>query len=433
MNLDQLTEIVTRMDEESRKDATQISTLRATVSQQNGQIAQLTEQIQSFVQQINWLDEEHRKDKAQIGDLGVQLTQQYAQIAQLNKSLQDLEERLQRVQNTTLRYSQIEQAINQSKAEVQVMLEQSERRRLQGEEDSFKVRELEHERSDQILSTLQLQIESLQQFQRSILGDHDMINRIDLTLPTFQREIEEGIRHSEDATHRIQLLEEWVPRFGQLATEQRQLSERLNKERADAVEAARRAEQVRARHMAEWAEQMKTSRREVEEWIAQLRPLQEQHKETRKVLADIQEVEERIKPLEPRLLQWQRLVEESRRKERDQIVADLEKRWQAQLGEWQFLRDEWAKRLAAVTERMGKMEDWRPEMVGQMHDLVEKFEKERRERLSMVADSVSLWKTASELDRRARTDLDKMISEYLATIEGEKAGTKPRPKVNMGG
>lgn len=379
--------------------------------------------LDQATQMINWLDEERRKDKAQIAELANQLTQQYSQIAGLNKSLQDLEERLARLQSQALRYSQMEQTLGQTRLEIQKMIEASDKRRLLADEEQFKIRQQERERIDQVLSSLQLQIEALQQFQRATIGDHDLITRLDLTLGTLQSEIEDNLKRYDDLNHRIQLLEEWVPRFGQLATEQRQLSERLNKERADAVEASRRAEQARARHMAEWAEQMKSSRREIEEWIANMRVIQEQHKEARKTYADLVEVEERMKQLEARLTQWQRLVEETRRKERDQIVADVEKRWQQQLGEWQFLRDEWNKRLSAVADRVGKLEDWRPETVAQITDLLDRLEKERRERMLLILDVV---RTMAEIERQRTSQVDKVIADLVARIEGEKAAAKSK-------
>ncbi len=381
--------------------------------------------LDQAVQLLNWLDEEHRKDKTQIAELASQLTQQYTLVAGLNKTVQDLEERLARVQSQALRYAQLEQTAGQTKAEVQMLLEQHNKQRALAEEEQFRLRQLERERADQILSTLQLQIEGLQQWQRSITGDHELINRADLTLGTLQREVEEQIHRDEESNHRLQLLEEWVPRFGQMATEQRQLSERLTKERAEAVEAARRAEQQRARHMAEWAEQMKASRREVDEWITQMRAIQEQHKDSRKIYNEMQELEERLKQTEARLLQWQRLLEETRRKERDQLLADVDKRWQQQLGEWQFLRDEWTKRLSAITDRVGKLEDWRPEVVSQLHDLVEKMEREHRERLVMMVDVV---KAEIDLQRSHATQVDKVLNELITRIEGEKAGAKSKIK-----
>lgn len=381
--------------------------------------------LDQAVQLLNWLDEEHRKDKAQISELAGQLTQHYSLIAGLNKTVQDLEERLTRLQNQVLRFAQLEQTAGQIKAEVHMILEQHDKRRVQAEEEAFRIRQIERERIEQIVQTLQLQIQALQQWQRSTAGDHELITRTDLALATLQREIEEGIRRDEELNHRLQLIEEWVPRFGQMATEQRQLSERLTKERAESIEAARRAEQQRARHMAEWAEQMKASRREVEEWITQMRIIQEQHKESRKVYTEMQELEERLKQMETRLLQWQRLVEETRRKERDQLLADVDKRWQQQLGEWQFLRDEWAKRMAAITDRVSKLEDWRPEVASQLHDLVERIERERRERLMLIGDIV---KIQADLERARLGQADKVLNELISRIEGEKASVKPKAK-----
>ncbi len=382
--------------------------------------------LEQAVQLINWLDEEHRKDKSQIIELSAQIGQQYTQIQSLNKSLQDLEERLTRVQNQAIRFSQIEQAIGQSKSEVQIMLDNYTKTRVQSEEESFHIRQLEREREDQVHASLQMQIEGLQQFQRGIMGDHDVISRLDLTLGTLQRELEEGIRRDEGYDQRLQILEEWVPRFGQLATEQRQLSERLRQERAEAAESARRAEQQRARHMAEWAEQMKASRREVDEWMADLRGIREQIKEDRKIYPQLQELEDRIKPLEPRLLQWQRLVEETRHKEREQILSEIEKRWTTQMGEWQFLRDEWNKRLSAIGERIGKLEDWRPEVLTAIHDFVEKVDKERRDRIAM---SIEVARTLTELERsRYNAALAKMADDLLTRLEGDKAAAKPKSK-----
>ena len=383
--------------------------------------------LDEAVQLVNWLDEEHRKDKTQIAELQNQVGQQYTLISGLSKNLKDLEERLARVQSQSLRYSQIEQAIGQSKTEVQIMLDQYEKQRVRAEEDSFKIRQLEREREDQVHSSLQMQIEGLQQFQRAIVGDHELLNRLDLMIPTLQREIEQSIRRDEGYDQRLQILEEWVPRFGQLASEQRALSERLRQERAEAAEAARRAEQQRARHMAEWSEQMKSSRREVDDWLADMRGVKEQIKEDRKIYPQLLELEDRLKPLEPRLLQWQRLVEETRHKEREQLVGDMDKRWQTQMGEWQFLRDEWTKRLSGISERIGKLEDWRPEVLNAIHDFVEKVDKERRDRIAMV---VEVGKVIGEMEHaRINQSVSKMADDMLARLEGDKASAKPRQKV----
>jgi recombinational DNA repair ATPase RecF len=129
------------------------------------------------------------------------------------------------------------------------------------------------------------------------------------------------------------------------------------------------------------------------------------------------------------LLQWQRLVEETRRKERDQLLGDVEKRWQQQLGEWQFLRDEWNKRLAALADRLGKLEDWRPEMIAQLQDIFERLDKERRERVTLMADVV---RTMAEVERTQSSQAEKMIAELMTRVESEKGGAKRAPKPATG-
>ncbi len=372
------------------------------------------EQTQT-TQMVKWLDEERRREKAQVAELMEQISQQYTQIAGLSKTTQDLAERVARLQSQALRYSQIEQSVGQMQAQVQLTLEQHNKHRQQLEADAYQVRAHEREREDKTLKQLHLQIEALQQWQRALTGDHDAVQRLDLLAVTLQREIEDLIQRSEDDNRRIVYVEEWVNRAAQLTTEMHQLTERLRTERAEGAEAARRAEQQRARHMAEWAEQMRGSRAQIEEWLPQI---QAQFKDGKKVLASIQEVEGSVKQIEPRLLQWQKLTDETRRKEREQLLTDIEKRWQQQLGEWTFLRDEWNKRINALTERLTKLEDWRPETVSQLRDLVEKFEKERRERIVMV----DVVKMLVELERRDY----KPIEDLLARIESDSSGAKKK-------
>jgi len=104
-------------------------------------------------------------------------------------------------------------------------------------------------------------------------------------------------------------------------------------------------------------------------------------------------------------------------------VADVEKRWQQQLGEWQFLRDEWNKRLSAVADRVGKLEDWRPETVAQLTDLLERLDKERRERMVLMSEVV---RAIADIERQRMTQVDKVITDLAARIEGEKAAVKPK-------
>jgi chromosome segregation ATPase len=368
-------------------------------------------------QLVAWLDEEHRRDKSQLSEALEQLGQHHTYIAGLAKNLQDFEERLARLQSQSMRYSQIEQSINQIKAEVQMMLDQYDQKRMQTEEEGYKVRQLERERQDQSLGALQMQVEALQQWQRATIGDHDVMMRVDLNLTELRQALDESVETYGDYQRRLLYIEDWISRSGQLTAELHQLSDRMRQERSEAAESNRRAEQQRARHMAEWSEQVKTLKGQLEEVIPNLK---EQLNESKKRMGAIQEIEERLKQLEPRLVQWQKLADENRRKERDSLLSDVEKRWQQQLGEWQFLRDEWSKKLGALVDRIANLEDWRPDAITSLSDIAEKIDKEHRERVSMVSE---LLRTLNEMDR-AR---DKILANLSAQIETEKSLLKKRP------
>ena len=64
-------------------------------------------------------------------------------------------------------------------------------------------------------------------------------------------------------------------------------------------------------------------------------------------------------------------------------------------------------------------------MVAQLHDFVEKMDKEHRERVGMVAEIV---RTQAEIERARLSSADKVLSELLARIEGEKAAATMRTK-----
>jgi hypothetical protein len=89
------------------------------------------------------------------------------------------------------------------------------------------------------------------------------------------------------------------------------------------------------------------------------------------------------------------------------------------------LRDEWNKRMSAIVDRMTKLEDWRPEVVAQLHDFVEKIDKEHRERVSMIAEVV---RTEAEIERARMANVDKVLNDLVTRIEGEKAAATTRTK-----
>ena len=94
-------------------------------------------------QMVTWLDEEHRRDRDEIAKLDQRLQSITVENQEQARRIQDLEGRLASTQAQLTRFTQIEQALQQVKNEVTVMLAKESEARLQTE------REIERSRSSQ--------------------------------------------------------------------------------------------------------------------------------------------------------------------------------------------------------------------------------------------------------------------------------------------
>ena len=378
------------------------------------------------VQLLTWLDEEHRKDKVMMGDILGQLDQHLTQITGVTKGLQDLEERLARVQSQSLRYSQIEQALGQVKTEVTLLFEQFNQRVQQREDDAFKVRQKERERLDKAVAEVSNKIDEVVRPFPQYASDHDAIRRMEGGQIPLLRGLEELSKRQESFNSRLAVAEEWVKRTGALIAEIQQLAERLRQERADSLEVTRRADQVRARQVTEWNEQMKVSRREMEDWVSQLRPLLELPKEVRGYLATLRELESELKQIEPRMTQRQKLLEEFSHTEIATMKAELEKRSSTQERDWDFVRDEWTKKLTALGSRFDPFDEWRPVVMEELRQIREKMDADRQRWLETLNDIVRMQ---VEQQRGSNARFDQFASDLLIRVDTEKAGAKvKKPK-----
>lgn len=383
-------------------------------------------QADSTQQRLAWLDEEHRKDKTLLTNALTQMDQHLTEITGLRRALQDLEERLARVQSQSLRYSQIEQALGQVKTEVSLLFDQFTEREGQREQESAKLRALERERLEQRVGELYAKVDGLSIVPKTFGEDHVVIRRLENAQLTFIRGLEDTNKKIESVTPRVQVLEEWHKRMASLIAEVQQIVQSLRQERNEALDAARRGDQQRTRQIAEWADQIKGIRREMDDWVAQLRPLFDVPKETRQYISTLRDLEERIKQLESRLTQWQKVVDESRHKEFDEMRKDLERRWQQQMNEWAFLREEWGKRMALITQRVDGLEEWRPSADSDFSTLREKMDADRQKMLGLLSDVLNMQ---LEMQRGHNARFDQTASEILARLESEKVGTnQKRPK-----
>ncbi|MGB8646827.1 MAG: hypothetical protein WCF84_16420 [Anaerolineae bacterium] len=372
-------------------------------------------------QLLSWLDEEHRRDKATIADLTSQLDQHLTSINGLSRSIQDLEERLARLQSQSLRYSQIEQALGQVKTEVTLLFEQFNQRIQQREDEAFKVRQRERERLDKAIVELTAKMDEVSQQWRPFAPDHEAIRRLENGQIPLVRGLEDLSKRQESLNARLSVTEEWVKRTGALIAEIQQLAERLRQDRADALESQRRSDQMRARQITEWNEQMKVSKREMEDWVSKLIPMLDLPKEVRSSLATLKELESDLKQVEPRLVQRQKLTEEFSRTEIGSMKVEMDKRLSTNTKDWEYWKDDFQKKLATAASRFEPLEEWRPAVSEQFREIRERMEADRLRWLEVLADVVRM---GVEWQRAENMRYDQMSSDLIKRVETAQSTAK---------
>ena len=107
-----------------------------------------------LTQLATWLDEEHRRDKAELIKLQQQVQRQEGELQDQSHVIRTLEERVANVQSQQLRFAQLESALEQLKEEVVQMLAQADDRRQQESRESERVRSIERDNVSRALNEI---------------------------------------------------------------------------------------------------------------------------------------------------------------------------------------------------------------------------------------------------------------------------------------
>ena len=96
-------------------------------------------------QMVTWLDEEHRRDREEMAKLDQRMQGMAIENQEQARRIQDLEGRLANTQAQLTRFTQIEQALQQLKNEVTVLMAKETEARLQTERENDRARAGERE------------------------------------------------------------------------------------------------------------------------------------------------------------------------------------------------------------------------------------------------------------------------------------------------
>ncbi len=383
-----------------------------------------------LTQTVTWLDEERRRDKAELAKLQQRVESQTAEIAEQARSIQELEGRLARTQAHLTKFPQLEKALDQLRAELVLLVEEKDERRRKTDLDAERVRQLERDSQARVLGEIRKELQKLPRYEEELqvrkaedqrLGEvllslqqqitdfgRDLENRT-RNLPyleeqprqnakriaELQQETPELFRRTEAHSTKLQLLEELVrknePRMGELDLQ----AAELRREQKEFFESLRLAEQQRERQMNEWAEQTEEQRQKMKEHEAQIRQSAEQYEKNKQALADLERFKERLKQDQAEVAELQRLAEKRQKEQLEQWQAEDEKRWKKNTLIWE--------------QHWRAQERWNEERDARFPPL-EEFAKANRVQIT------ALWQTWQEYARRQIGEMQ----EHIAQVE-EKA------------
>jgi hypothetical protein len=379
--------------------------------------------LNQATQMLTWLDEERRRDKTELAKLQQRVESQAAEITEQARRIQELEGRLARTQAQLTKFPQLEKALDQLRDELVLLIERHDEQRRTAEMDAERVRQVERDSQARVLGEIRKELQKLPRHEEELqlrraedqrLGEvllnlqqqitdfgRDLENRTrDIPylqeqprqnakrIVELQQETPELFQRTEALSTKLQLLEELVRRSEHQIGELDLVGAELKQKQEEFFEAIRLSEQQRERQMNEWAELMDEQCRKMEAYEVQMRQSTEQYEKNKQALAALEKLEERLKRDQAEVAELQRLAEKRQKHQLDEWQAEDEKRW---------------KKHTIIWEQHWRNQDrWNEEQATRLGSLEESSEANR-------AQITALWQTWQEYARRQITEMQERI------------------------
>jgi hypothetical protein len=346
----------------------------------------MTMDLGQLTQMTTWLDEEHRRDKAELIRLQQQLQRQEGELQDQSLAIRGLEERAANVKAQLLRFTQLEGALEQLKEEVVHMLVRADERRQQETRETERVRSIERDNVSRALNEIRRDLQRIPRLQEemglrkaeqqrvgeSVLAMQQELNTLSQDVENklrtlsfledgrqqdtkriarLQQESLEALKRLEQQGSRLQMLEDVSQRQERDSDELKLLLSQLRTAQREFIEGQLlEAEQLK-RTMAEWIETLEAQSKHVAAFTAQMQEYTESFREDRQVVANIERFQEMIKREQTQVSELQRLAEERQKRQLEQWQEENEKRWRKELLRWDHQWGEQAKRNQEVTDQ----------------------------------------------------------------------------------
>lgn len=317
--------------------------------------------LTQLAQMVTWLDEEHRRDRAEIARLQQRIEAQSADIIEQARRIQELEGRLAGTQAQLTRFNQVEQAIQNTKTEVVGLVERAYEERVAGQrelersrmgdremlsreisevrrelpriarlEESIQIRAVEDERLGELIMGVRNQIGSLakeiEERTRQIPFLVEQRTSDTKRIAQLQQETVELFKRTEAVAGRIPLLDETIRKTGLEIEKLPPIIDQLRDEQVKFMERTRVMVVDREQVLTRWQETIDEQKSLVAQAYERVQNFGQQIEVARRAVSEMQEFKDLILREQGQVSELQRLAEERIRREMDEFREDYEKK-----------------------------------------------------------------------------------------------------------
>jgi hypothetical protein len=342
-------------------------------------------------QMVGWLDEEHRRDREELAKLGQRLQSMTVENQEQARRIQELEGRLASTQAQLTQFAQIQQALQQLKNEVIVMLDKQSDARLQGERETERARLSDREALSRGLAEIRKEIPRLgrveeelvsrqaedQRLSEMLLALRQSVNNVskDLdertrTLPymveqraldnkriaQLQAEHVEVMKRTDALAAKPPVFEERIGRLEKELQRIQPIPDQLRNDQQAFLESQRVADVDRSRQVAAWESEFIQQREIIEKQVVRLREFTAQYDAAGRAIKTLEEFQASMIRDQRQASELQRLAEERQRKELAEWQAENEQRWKKETLRWDYSLQEQQKVNQKLVDRFPPLE-----------------------------------------------------------------------------
>ena len=384
-------------------------------------------EIDQVLKQVEWLDDERRKDKDIIAKQEERIIALEGNIKAAHQEIKNLSAEITRLSTIITRMDSFDEALLQSRVEINQKIEEVEKLSKQRDSEIEKVRRVEMRAFDASLVDLRKELEPIAGLKRGLSARVEEENRLARLIDELRVKINEMRRSEEEYNRTYRIIEDSrrqdSKRMVDLQGEVAALRKRADEQRGQvelvnsnfrkvegrlnellAVETERRDEQIAflekqallqveyERAFKDWEARIATVDTQAGEIEAQLQSMDGTHRTVKRTKDAIDELSQRVERRVNEITEMQRLSEERFRQEWVTFKADDQKRWTNYTLSQEEQRTETTRNFDKIIEQVTHLED----NLQDVQDMLAQMAGQTERRLQALLAAVHEWVSENE-------------------------------------